>query len=107
MGLYVVKPPFRYPAALLRGRSFKVCQSVCVKTNILHLGNCLLLYILLLRKCRGKGRRYIQDDHILGATQREIAESLWKVRKQEVMGKFWDEVEQDEIQDCRQEKAEL
>ncbi|KAI4450816.1 hypothetical protein C823_005353 [Eubacterium plexicaudatum ASF492] len=101
--LYLKKKAFFYKKKYL----IKVCQSVCVKKNILHLGNCLLLYILLLRKCRGKGRRYIQDDHILGATQREIAESLWKVRKQEVMGKFWDEVEQDEIQDCRQEKAEL
>lgn len=54
-----------------------------------------------------KVRRYIQDDHILGATQREIAESLWKVRKQEVKGECWDEVEQDEIQDCSQEKAEI
>lgn len=39
--------------------------------------------------------------------QKRISENLWKVRKKEIMKESWDGVEQDEIQDCSKNKAEI
>lgn len=39
--------------------------------------------------------------------QKKISENLWKVRKKEIMKESWDGVEQDEIQDCSKNKAEI